>query len=300
MKKIAIILAAALAAFSFASCNKAEVETPDNEIKLNVKIASPSVDTKAAKTSWVDGDIINLWFNQNYSTYPDLKLKYNGSDWEVYNVTTSGNAIAESGYVKCAYESGNNIHYYKASVWDSPYYRVVFHAYKDGNSVSSINGTNSYEMPLFATNKAEVQYTLVDNVLTFNLAEWYFINDLQVTVTNLIGDSRLSGSENFGMNLKADVVASPRTISGVYVGNSGKSFETDGASQAYYSYAAHTNVFSFQKTNSNDGVTDITISIYSIGLSKKFTKTVSGKTLKAAGVPQFVTVDFSTFTEEDL
>ena len=62
MKKIIIAFAALAAAFSLVSCNKEQIETPQETIKFNISVSSPAgADTKAVKTSWNEGDKIFIW-----------------------------------------------------------------------------------------------------------------------------------------------------------------------------------------------------------------------------------------------
>ena len=79
MKRISIIIAAAFAAMLSASCSKS-IETPaapspGESIILYLSIAGfdGAGDTKAVKKGWVDGDKINLWFDDwNYPATPDF------------------------------------------------------------------------------------------------------------------------------------------------------------------------------------------------------------------------------------
>ena len=67
MKKIIYLIAVTATLFA-SSCSKIETterEQVSGEIKLNIKVTdiTGDTDTKAAKTGWVSGDKINIWFD---------------------------------------------------------------------------------------------------------------------------------------------------------------------------------------------------------------------------------------------
>ena len=116
MKKIAFAFAAVAAALSFASCNKAETpaETPEqNEkqpIHFNITVADPDPATKAVKSGWVAGDIINIWFDSNISQTPDMTLTYDGASWVASAVAQEVvSNLQASGKLKFFWEGTNNL-----------------------------------------------------------------------------------------------------------------------------------------------------------------------------------------------
>lgn len=55
-------------AVAIASCNKAEsmpstVVSEDASVKVNINVSTPSTGSKAVKTGWAAGDVINIWFD---------------------------------------------------------------------------------------------------------------------------------------------------------------------------------------------------------------------------------------------
>lgn len=69
MKKVCTIIFAAISlVVAIVSCNKDEsipstVMSEDASIKVNINVSAPSTGTKAVKTGWVAGDVINIWFD---------------------------------------------------------------------------------------------------------------------------------------------------------------------------------------------------------------------------------------------
>jgi len=178
MKKIAIILAAALAAFSFASCNKEEIpasETGNGIVKVNLTVSNPGVDTKAVKTGWVSGDKLNMWFgtrtNASNAGKPDLVVKYDGTSWiKDTEAEVSGNEPAAFGTFKVIYEANNN--------WN---YGNLNNIYSSKNYVCN---SMAYQVPLMVFSN-EVDYTYNDGVFNANISSWEYLTPIQFVITGL-------------------------------------------------------------------------------------------------------------------
>ena len=123
MKKIYILLASA-AALLAASCNKIEAPIQDgssSDIKLNLTVSGfGGSDTKAAKTGWVSGDKINIWFDDwNYSEkvdnpVPDMIISYDGSAWAISSQVEglSSRLKNPGGNLTAVYEGFNDLSKY--------------------------------------------------------------------------------------------------------------------------------------------------------------------------------------------
>lgn len=88
MKKIVMLMAAAVAAFGISSCSKEFEETTTQEeakeliLDITVAYFDGSADTRAVKKDWEVGDRINIWFDHNEDiTAPDLVIRYDGESW---------------------------------------------------------------------------------------------------------------------------------------------------------------------------------------------------------------------------
>lgn len=114
MKKVIIFLAI-VSLFAGVACSK--VEKPKategyESVNVNISVYEPEADksTKAIKSAWVNGDILNIWFDNNKTFNPDLTLTYNGSTWDASKVsTTILDALKASGSLKVLWEGNNDL-----------------------------------------------------------------------------------------------------------------------------------------------------------------------------------------------
>lgn len=146
MKKILTLLAVMVA--MLASCNKNEIEpvskNDGKDIVLNIRVSNPGADdTKALiKTGWAANDEISIWYDSNVQETPDLVVTYNGEKW----IQKEGAVIS-------------------------------------GNTPST--GTGKYAKALY-NGKVKVaskdSYTYDGTTLTFNIANWKFLTEIQVVV----------------------------------------------------------------------------------------------------------------------
>ena len=82
MKKFIYAISAFAVIFAV-GCSKDEVEKPAPEYDLVVNMEKPSFgdDTRAARTSWEDGDEVYVVFNGDAEAAKYLKLTYNAGTW---------------------------------------------------------------------------------------------------------------------------------------------------------------------------------------------------------------------------
>ena len=115
MKKIAIILAALLTAFS--SCNKeTNIAQPEKQaIKLNITVSDPMVGTRAVKTGWATGDKIYVWLEGNQvAKRPDFTLTYGSGGWTASELR-EGASLADGNKLAAVYSSYNDLSVLAAS-----------------------------------------------------------------------------------------------------------------------------------------------------------------------------------------
>lgn len=164
MKKIVMLMAAAVAALGISSCSK-EIEdnTPTQEetkeLILDVTVANldGSVETRAVKKGWEVGDRVNIWFDGHTTAKPDLIIKWDGTNWCQHSVAAdvSGNAPSTEGVINYCYEGFNDL-----SKYTNP----------------SKNGTSG--LPTIANllycNYFGIQpsYTYSEGVLSFEITYW--------------------------------------------------------------------------------------------------------------------------------
>ena len=137
------------------SCSKNEIEPVSTnngkDIVLNISVSNPGAsDTKALiKSAWAENDEISIWYDSNVQENPDLVVKYNGDKW-----------IQKEG----ATVSGNT-----PSEGDNKYAKALY------------NGTVKVA--------SKDDYTFENSTLTFNIANWVFLTEVQVVVKGLTSTS---------------------------------------------------------------------------------------------------------------
>lgn len=300
MKKIYILLASA-AAILAASCNKIEAPIPggsSSDIKLNVTVSGfGGSDTKAAKTGWVSGDKINIWFDDWNNTtktenhVPDMIISYDGSAWAISSQVEglSSRLKSTDGKLTAVYEGFNDLskytyQWYSDGEWFYPasykhpdaYYQTAYHnsmvVYKEGNSYS-FDGTT----------------------LTANLDNWNFATQFKVLIkgsTLLAGESYLqvkkAGKDEYA-DCKGAIVVNTNSNypmisngSSNYKGFAGGVQEADGIAFYYSSLSASSE--------------DIEFKLYN-GSTKVATFTATGKTVSCTGSNCVnIAINYGSFT----
>lgn len=178
MRKMITALAAFAAAFSAVSCSKAEVDIPDNVIKLNITVGSLEGDeTKAIKKDWEDGDKLNIWFDHNTSATPDLICTFDGVVWTA-GVLDNGRKLNAAGTMSVVYEAGNDWSNYDVddrttgSFATNPYFYFTRPRY-------------SYYMNAAVNN---IAYSYDGETLNADIHGWFLGVYHQVVVTGLGGN----------------------------------------------------------------------------------------------------------------
>ena len=225
MKRISIIIAAALAAMLSASCSKS-IETPaapspGESIILDLSIAGfdGAGDTKAVKKGWAAGDKLNLWFDDwNYAEQannpiPDLVITYDGTKWDA-RALASGRSLRPSGKLRALYEGYNDLTKYVSKFSSGgqdfalPYEIVA--------------SQSAYPNRVMCASHGDVSYTYTDNKLTATIAKWEMYSAFKVLVTGLAS----AAAGDYALQVK-DVTA------GVYFRNIGGFFLEPGANCAF-------------------------------------------------------------------
>ena len=163
------------AAFSIGSCNKADIETPKTDIKLNITVAyiDGEAATKAVKTGWENGDKINIWYEGNTQFNPDIVIKFNGSTWDIdETATVSGNTPAASGSILFVYEGYNGLTKYTNSAGS--------HYIATGLNLTYIE--NCWE--------DAVNYTYEAGTLSFSITgdNWRPLTEFHIVITGIDAD----------------------------------------------------------------------------------------------------------------
>ena len=188
MKKM-IYLFAAAATLLAASCNKIETTeqeiTPD-AIQLNIKVANltGTPDTKAAKTGWVSGDKINIWFDDWNNTepkenhIPDMVITYDGSVWKVSSQVSGLSArLKANGKLTALFEGYNDLSKYTYNYHNGEWFnpakvKLAIATYED-----------VYNSPMVAYAEG-LSYSYSDGNITANLDNWNFGTMFKVLLKN--------------------------------------------------------------------------------------------------------------------
>ena len=188
MKKI-IYLFAAAATLLAASCNKIETTeqeiTPD-AIQLNIKVANltDTPDTKAAKTDWVSGDKINIWFDdwnkteQEENHIPDMVITYDGSVWKVSSQVSGLSArLKANGKLTALFEGYNDLSKYTYNYYNGEWFNpaIVKPAIATFEEV--------YNSPMVAYAQG-LSYSYSNGTITANLDNWNFDTMFKVLLKN--------------------------------------------------------------------------------------------------------------------
>ena len=152
MKKIFIFFAAMAAVLS--SCSKSELESVSvndgKDIVLNISVSNPGADTKALiKEGWAENDEISIWYDANMQENPDLVITYNGTKW----IQKEGATVSRN----------------TPSTGTGKYAKALY------------NGTVKVA--------SKDNYTYDGTTLTFNIANWKFLTEVQVVVKGLTSAS---------------------------------------------------------------------------------------------------------------
>lgn len=213
MKKIAIAFAALIAAFGISSCNKEQIETPSTDIKLNISVADVEGSaTKAAKTAWVAGDKINIWFDdwnyteQSENHIPDMIIRYNGSSWLVDSQVSGLDAkLKANGKMTAVYEGYNDLskytyQWYSSRQWFNPATTWMY---------------DVYARPMVAYSEY-MDYSYADNIHSANLNSWTMQTKFKVLIKN--DDSLMnSDAKDYALQVKNITTSRYANVSGAFI-----------------------------------------------------------------------------------
>ena len=299
MKKIYILLASA-AALLAASCNKIEAPIPggsSSEIKLNVTVSGfGGSDTKAAKTGWVSGDKINIWFDDwNYKTMtenhvPDMIISYDGSAWAISSQVEglSSRLKNSGGKLTAVYEGFNDLSKYTYQWYSNGEW------FKPVNIYISDAGDRAYHNSMVVY-KQYISYSYDGTTLTANLDNWYFGTQFKV----LIKGSTLSADESY-LQVKKAAKDEYAGAKGAFVVSPGSVYpEITNGSSNYKGFAGgvqETDGIAFYYSSLSASGEDIEFNLYN-GSTKVATFTAAGKTVSCESSKCVnIAINYSSFS----
>ena len=286
MKKI-IYLFAAAATLLAASCNKIETTeqeiTPD-AIQLNIKVANltDTPDTKAAKTGWVNGDKINIWFDDWNNTepvdnhIPDMVITYDGSVWKVSSqVSGLSLRLKANGKLTALFEGFNDLSKYTYKYDDCEW----FYPAKVKLAIATYEYV--YNSPMVVAAKG-LSYSYSDGTITANLDNWDFYTMFKVLLKN--DNSKLIHSaDKYYLQVKNITTGKYAGTKGAFVVMSHSNYPTisDGSSNNY-GFAAgvqEADGIAFYYTSLSASSEDIQFTLYNGQDETVTTYTATGKTV---------------------
>lgn len=299
MKKIYILLASA-AALLAASCNKIEAPIPggsSSEIKLNVTVSGfGGSDTKAAKTGWVSGDKINIWFDdwnlksQTENHVPDMVISYDGSAWAISSQVEglSSRLKNPGGNLTAVYEGFNDLskytyQWYNGGEWFFP----------AKEHLDDANGW-AYHSSMVVRKQCN-SYSYDGTTLTANLDNWVFATGFKV----LIKGSTLSADESY-LQVKKAAKDEYADAKGAFVVCSGSVYpEISNGSSNYKGFAGgvqEADGIAFYYVSLSASGEDIEFNLYN-GSTKVATFTAKGKTVSCESTKCVnIAINYSSFT----
>ncbi len=305
MKKIIYLLAAA-ATLLAASCNKIETTeqeiTPD-AIQLNIKVANltGTPDTKAAKTDWVSGDKINIWFDDWNLTekadnqIPDMVITYDGSVWKVSSqVSGLSLRLKANGNLTALFEGYNNL-----SKYTYQYYGGGEWFYPATVKPEIANYENVYNSPMVAYAQG-LSYSYSAGTITANLDNWNFNTMFKVLLKN-DNFKLIHSAEKYYLQVKNITTGKYAGTKGAFVVMSNSNYPTisDGSSN-YYGFAAgvqEADGIAFYYTGLSANSADIQFTLYNGQDATITTYTATGKTVTCEGTKcTGVAINYSKFT----
>ena len=305
MKKIFYLLAAA-ATLLAASCNKIETTeqeiTPD-AIQLNIKVANltDTPDTKAAKTGWVSGDKINIWFDDWNNTkpvenhIPDMVITYDGSVWKVSSQVSGLSArLNANGKLTALFEGYNNLskytyQYYGGGEW--------FYPATVTPAIANYSAVYNSPMVAYATG---LSYSYSGGTITASLDNWNFNTMFKVLLKN--DNSKLIHSaDKYYLQVKNITTGTYAGTKGAFVVMHHDNYPTisDGSSN-YYGFAAgvqEADGIAFYYTGLSASSADIQFTLYNGQDETVTTYTATGKTVACVATKCIgVAINYSKFT----
>ena len=197
MKKTLTLLGMAAAFLAAASCSKSEMDTKEPEapsaesVKVAISVSGFSPDTKAVKTGWETGDIINVYLDDASSYEPDFSLTYDGSSWNASALDAAVVArLKTSGGTLFGFWEDSNSCMSSSSSWQ-----------KYGSKWMQFPGGSGHLVADFSS----IPYTWSEGTLTASVDSWRFRTNFQLVVSGLT-------YEPGRYTLHSKTIASPHSI----------------------------------------------------------------------------------------
>lgn len=286
MKKIIIVFAAFALIAVMAACDKEETQGLE-KVRINVSVSDFDPSTRALKSGWESGDIINVYLDDVVSHTPDFTLTYGESGWTASELSSDAvSRLKESGKLKGFWESSNSA--VSGEGWNRSMSGVKYAVfdYPDKGKAST-TGVQTFVTAQFGG----VEYKYEDGTLSAEINDWYITTNFQLVVTGLPAGSYSLYTDQYTLSVCTSISISSGQGDVSMYGPSSNSYRiagvpnADGVAFVGKVYRPNVNFdYVFYLVDNNTG--------------KKYTftkktslPTTSGKVLVGAKVP------FNSFTE---
>lgn len=288
MSKIQLILATAAALACAISCGKEDVQEMETggDVKINITVSDFDPATRALKSGWENGDIINVYLDDVVSHTPDFTLTYNGGEWTASDLGDDAvSRLNSSGKLKGFWESSNSA--VSGEGWKR-WMSGTKYAYFDfpDKSNASTTGVKTVAVAQFG-----VDYNYDGTILSAEIKSWSITTNFQLVVTGLTEGSYSLYTGSNTLTVCNDICVSGSRVDVSMQGDATETYKIGGVSNsdgvAFIGYVNRANVEFDYVFYLVDNAT---------GKKYSFTKntslpTYSGNVLVGAKVP------FSSFTE---
>ena len=286
MKKINIVFAAFALIAVMAACDKEETQGLE-KVRINVSVSDFDPSTRALKSGWENGDIINVYLDDVVSHTPDFTLTYGESGWTASELSSDVvSRLKESGKLKGFWESSNSA--VTGTGWKK-WMSGTNYAFFDYPVLdkASTNGVQTFVTAPFGY----LPYKYEEGTLSAEINDWNITTNFQLVVTGLPAGSYslYTGPDNLAVCTSISISSGQGDVS--MHGDSSDSYRIAGIPNddgvAFLGHVSRANVTLDYVFYLVDNAT---------GKKYSFTKntslpTTSGKVLVGAKVP------FSSFTE---
>ena len=285
MKKINIVFAAFALIAVMAACDKEETQGLE-KVRINVSVSDFDPSTRALKSGWENGDIINVYLDDVVSHTPDFTLTYGESGWtasELSSVAVS--RLKSSGKLKGFWESSNSA--VSGEGWKR-WMSGTKYAYFDfpDKSNASTTGVKTVAVAQFG-----VDYNYDGTILSAEINSWSITTNFQLVVTGLPEGSYSLYTDSNTLTVCNDICVLGSRVDVSMQGDAIETYKIGGVTNA-------DGVAFIGRVNRANVILNYVFYLVDNATGKKysFTKntslpTTSGKVLVGAKVP------FSSFTE---
>ena len=180
MKKINIVFAAFALIAVMAACDKEETLGLE-KVRINISVSDFDPSTRALKSGWENGDIINVYLDDVVSHTPDFTLTYGESGWTSSELTSYAvSRLKESGKLKGFWESSNSA--VTGTGWkkwmSGTNYAFFDYPFLDK---ASTNGVQTFVTAQFGY----LPYKYEQGTLSAEINKWNITTNFQLVVTGL-------------------------------------------------------------------------------------------------------------------